>query len=152
MVRPTGLAFRGKVRKCRRWQGAPDTPEVAVTCRLLLNTASMSLAGSSTRYFGWTEGWSLQPSQDGSYGGDQISWTDHIIGHFWEGVVIEPHPASGAFHEWTRKYLQMTWSQNLHQLCCLFWASLIAFGSTQCSVFHQISLPPQGIYYVPFWK
>lgn len=40
----------------------------------------------------------------------------------------------------------MTWLQNPYQLCCLFWVSLIAFGFTRCSVFHQISPSSAGVF------
>ena len=58
----------------------------------------------------------------------------------------EPRPAGCAFHEWMRKHLQIAWIQNPHQLRCLFWVSLIAFGSTWCSVFHQISPSSAGVF------
>lgn len=59
---------------------------------------------------------------------------------------IEPLPASCAFRDWMRKHSQMAGRQNPHQLCCLFWVSPIAFGSTHCSVFHQISLSSTGVF------
>lgn len=58
----------------------------------------------------------------------------------------EPQPGGCAFYEWMRKHFQITWIQMPHQLRCLSWVSLIAFGSTWRSVFHQISPSSAGVF------
>lgn len=141
----TGLAFRGKVQMCRAWQGAfcplrwawtvspPSVPHLCVHWTFLQGA------------FGWTEWWSLQTGWDWPYGGPNSPDRPTVSQATYLGDT-EPHPASCVFHEWMRKHLQMTWLQSPHQLCWLFWVSLIAFGSTWYSVFHQISPFSMGVF------
>ena len=88
----------------------------------------------SSRYGPGAGGWRTK-----SPGLPAVSQATHLGG-------TEPRPAGCAFHEWMRKHLQIAWIQNPHQLRCLFWVSLIAFGSTWCSVFHQISPSSAGVF------